>query len=394
MSDSVFEKAVRLKGYGSYSKGKSRSCVEGVKSLKGGKVNVTVIESLEDYVRFVDTLKTDFVNPVFYRGQTNANYLLTPYSLRNNPANENLMIEAFSRYFSNEVDACRNAVEKLALMQHFGLKTRFLDISENPLAALYFACVPGKKFRKPAANGEPEAWGEIVLFREPEKKDNKTKPARPKTAESSDASIIANTAFMERGFHLWKLGSLWKKDANQAYNEKYIDLRSIVRKSLIVRVPQNNPRIKNQRGAFILANANMACIWKDDKEIKQGELTKYILQSKEEITYASLLENSPFKDDLDENKTWHMNFCKVKPYDDDNGFEEFRTDPFDLRRIFYKDEKGVQQVVLIPPGAKDTIKDELARFNIREDFIYPDMDSVANVINETIDKKEQDGTSS
>ncbi|MDE6705581.1 MAG: FRG domain-containing protein [Treponemataceae bacterium] len=391
MSDSLFERAVRIKGYGSYAEDKSRSSVEGVKSFDGGKVKVMVIESLDEYVRFVDTLKTDFENPVFYRGQTNANYLLSPSSLRNNPANENRMIEAFSRYFAHEVDACRNAVEKLALMQHFGLKTRFLDISENPLAALYFACVPGKKFRTyPASN---DNWGEIVLFREPEK-DNNGKPARPKTAESSDASIIANTAFMERGFHLWKLGSLWKKDANQAYNEKHIDLKSIVRKSLIVRVPQNNPRIKNQRGAFILTNANMACIWKNDKEIKQGELTEYILNSEESVTYASLLENSPFKADLDENKTWLMNFWKIKPYDDDNGFEEFRTDPFDLRRLFYKDEKGIQQVVLIPPEAKGKIKAELARFNITEEFIYPDMDSVANEINETIDRNEQDGKAS
>ena len=386
MSDSLFEKALKIKGYGSYAEDKSRSSVEGVKSFCGGKVKVTVIESLDEYVRFVDTLKTDFENPVFYRGQTNANYTIIPYSLRNNPANENRMIEAFSRYFSNEVDACRNAVEKLALMQHFGLKTRFLDISENPLASLYFACVPYKKFRKPVADDE-KTWGEIVLFREPEK-DNNGKPVRPKTAESSDASIIANTAFMERGFHLWKLGSLWKKDANQAYNEKHIDLKSIVRKSLIVRVPQNNPRIKNQRGAFILANANMACISKNDKEIKQGELTEYILQSKESVTYASLLEDSPFKNDLDENKTWLMNFWKVKPYDDENGFEEFRTDPFDLRRLFYKDEKGIQQVVLIPPEAKDKIKNELRRFNITEEFIYPDMDSVANEINETIDRNE------
>ncbi|MBD5414385.1 MAG: FRG domain-containing protein [Treponema sp.] len=387
MSDRLFEKAVRIKGYGSYPTRKSHASVEGIKSFKGGKVNVTVIESLDEYVRFVDTLKTDFVNPVFYRGQTNANYLPVPSSLRKDPANENLMIEAFSRYFSNEVDACRNAVEKLALMQHFGLKTRFLDISENPLAALYFACVPYKKFRSVATDNE-ETWGEIVLFREAEKKDNKTKPARPKTAENSNASVIANTAFMERGFRLWDLGSLWKKDANQAYNEKYIDLKSIVRKSLIVRVPQNNPRIKNQRGAFILANANMAFIWKNDKEIKQEELTKYILQSEKGITYASLLENSPFKADLDETKTWLMNFWKVKPYDDDNEFEVFRTDPFDLRRLFYKDEKGIQQVVLIPPEAKNKIKDELGRFNITEEFIYPDMDSVANEINEKVDKKE------
>lgn len=384
MSTEDFSKAMRIKGYGSYSEDPSHPCVEDIKSLKSDKVKVNVVESLEEYVCFVGTLKTSFENPVFYRGQTNANYLPIPGSLRNNPASENRMIEEFSRYFANEVDACKNAVLKLALMQHFGLKTRLLDISENPLAALYFACVPYKKFRRSNADEENKSWGEILLFQEPEKQNN-ARSARPKTAGSSDVSIIANTAFMERGFTLRKLSLIWRMDSNPTYDEKFIDLTSLVRKSLIVRVPQNNPRIKNQRGAFILANANMVCIWKDDKEIMQGELTEYILNS-DYVTYASLLENSPFKDDLDENKTWLMNFWKVKPYDDKtNGIEIFRTDPFDLNRLFYKDRKGIQQVVLIPPEAKDKIKKELERFNIKEEFIYPDMDSVANEINGNVD---------
>ena len=164
-----------------------------------------------------------------------------------------------------------------------------------------------------------------------------------------------------------------------------------MRKSLIVRVSQDNPRIKNQHGAFILANANTAHLYKNNKKIKERELTEYILEKQKEgnlLTYAIMLEDSPFKHDLDETETWHMSFSKVKPYDEGNEFEEFRTDPFDLWRIFYKDKRGIQQVVLIPPEAKETIKKELARFNIREDFIYPDMDSVANEINEINDKKD------
>ena len=389
MLTNPFETARKFKGYGSYPKSKSRSCVAGVKSFKGGKVNVTVINSLEEYVHFVGGLETSFENPVFYRGQTNANYLLIPYALRNDPKYENRMIEAFIRYFAHELDACRNAVAKLALMQHYGLKTRFLDISENPLAALYFACVPCKKFRSRPSTNE-DNWGEIVLFQEPKKNedDEDDDNARPKTAESSNASIIANTAFMKPNFSLWHLGSYWKKDANQSYDEKHIDLTSIVRKSLIVRVPQDNPRIKNQHGAFILANANTAYL---DGQDNEHELTEYILENQKEgklLTYAIMLKEGRFS--LDETETWHMSFSKVKPYDEGNEFEEFRTDPFDLRRLFYKDKNGIQQVVLIPPEAKEKIKKELASFNIREDFIYPDMDSVANEINETIDRKEQD----
>ena len=384
MSDSAFDKAVRIKGYGSYPKGKSRSSVDGVKSFSGGKVHVTVIESLEEYVHFVGGIETTFENPVFYRGQTNANYLLTPYSLRSNPENEHLLIEAFSRRFSNEVDSCRNAVSKLVLMQHYDLKTRLLDITENPFAALYFACVPYKKYRRTNEDEEKAAWGEIVLFRE-KAEEYETRPERLKTVESSNASVIANTAFMDREFSLWHLGSFWKKDANQTYDERYINLKSIVRASFIVRVPQNNRRIKNQQGAFILSSANTAYLWKNERYEKEKELTEYILK-RDYTSYSDMLEKGPFKNDLDKTQTWLMNFRKVKPYSDDNEFDVFKSDPFDMRRLLYKDKKGIQHVVLIPPGAKKKLASELGKFNITEDFIYPDMDSVANEINTRITK--------
>ena len=375
-----FEKALKIKGYGSYPA--DPSDWEGKKGGGAPDVDVRVIRSLKDYVEFINTLKTSFENPVFYRGQVNANYLLIPYSLRTDPENENLLIEAFSRRFYNEVDSCRNALSKLVLMQHYNLSTRCMDITENPLVALYFACVPYKKYKRAEAD-EENTWGEIILFQEKndDDDDDKKRPERLKTVESSNVSIIANTAFMDADFTLWNLGSFWKKDANQTYNEKYINLRTIVRSSFIVRVPQNNPRIKNQQGAFILASASTAYLDKDDT--KEKELTEYIL-SRKYVTYAKLLDDSPFKNLMDKDKTWLLRFKKVRPYDSEFGI--FNTDPFDLQRLFYKEDKKRQLVVLIPPEAKEGIVEELSRFNIREDYIYPDMDSVANEINNEINK--------
>ena len=84
--------------------------------------------------------------------------------------------------------------------------------------------------------------------------------------------------------------------------------------------------------------------------------------------------------------TWELEFGKVKPYSGENKFMEFDTDPFDLHRLFYKDIDGCQLVALIPPEKKKGIVEELAKFNITEDFIYLDMDCVANEINEQINK--------
>lgn len=386
-NNELFDKAKKLKGYGSFLKSENKKNIEKIVTLKTGlKVKPTVIKTLREYFDFISQLETSYQNPVFYRGQTNANYLLSPNSLRIDPANENLLIESFARRFSNEIDSCHGSMAKLVLMQHFGLGTRCLDISENPLAALYFACQPYKKFRKFNNSQEEEnSWGEITIFREPVV-DNEIKPEKLKTIESSNVSVMANTAFMENDFSLWHLGVRWKEDVNQGHDEKYIDLKSIVRGSLIVRVPQNNPRIKNQQGAFIVVNANEIWVEKDESyESYWKDLTKCIIDS-DGKSFASLASKSKWKEDFKRIKTWELKFTKVKPYDESNEIEEFKTDPFELSRLFYKKD-GVQQVVLIHPDCKKTIVKELERFNITEDFIYPDMDTVANEINERINFK-------
>ena len=378
-----FEIAEKIKGYGSYDKSVSDSEIEEVKTVKGAdklKVKPKVIRDLAAYIRFISEIKSSYKNPVFYRGQTNADYLLTPNCLRTNPKNEHLMIEAFYRKFFDELNKCHTSMEKLVVMQHFQLPTRCLDISESPLMALYFACSHMKKFNAKKLKPDEEDWGEIVLFREPEKDDYKASE-NLKDVESSNISIIANTAFMEEDFSLWHLGARWKKDVDIGHDEKYIDLRTIVRRSYIARVPQNNVRIENQQGAFIMANANMAYIDGSEKESKK--LTEAILKENY-ITYHDLIDRGY---DLDKEKSWELRFWKVKPYSDENELEIFRTDPFDLHRLFYKNDAGIQQVVLIPPSQKQPILDELAKLNITEDFVYPDMDNVAHEISEQFSKE-------
>lgn len=144
-----FEIAKKIKGCGSYDKLVSDSEIEEVKTVKGAdklKVKPKVIRNLADYIKFISEIESSYENPVFYRGQTNADYLLTPNCLRTNPKNEHLMIQAFQRKFFDELSKCHTSMEKLEVMQHFQLPTRCFDISESPLMALYFVCSHMKKF--------------------------------------------------------------------------------------------------------------------------------------------------------------------------------------------------------------------------------------------------------
>ena len=313
-----FDRAVTIKGYGSYKRTTSESKIQEIKSVPGDsplKVKPTIIKCLKDYIDFVNGLETTFKNPVFYRGQTNADYLLTPNCLRVNPKNEHLMIEAFSRRFYDELKKCQYSMEQLMLMQHYLLPTRCLDVSESPLMALYFACSHMKKFRTKIVPPEEEDWGEITLFRDPDDYDQE-KPEQLKSIESSNISIIAN--------------------ANMAYIE--------------------------------------------GREDESKELTKEILK-KGYVTYRQLNEHGWGK----KGSTGDLRFKKITPYSVNSEIPIFETDPFDLKRLIYKKD-GVQQVVLIPPDKKQSILDELKKLYITEDFVYPDMDNVANEINEQINK--------
>lgn len=373
-----FDLAKKLKGYGSYKKSVPYSKIQEVKSVNGEsvlKVKPTIITDLRGYIDFIGSIKSSYTNPVFFRGQTNADYLLAPTSLRINPKNEHIMLEAFSRKFFDELNRCHSSIEKLIVMQHFHLPTRCLDITESPLVALYFACSHMKKFRTRIVKSEEEDWGEVILFSEQDTEEKK--PEKLKSIESSNISVIANTAYMEDDFSLWHLGARWKKDVDIGHDEQYIDLINIVRQSYIVRVPHNNIRIKNQQGAFIMVNANMAYI--DTHENESKKLTEDILNRNIETFNQFLKENK----DLSDTKSWRFRFYKVKPYSEDNELSIFKTDPFDLRRLLYKEE-GIQQVALIPPDKKQNIIEELRKLNITEDFVYPDMDNVANEIREQI----------
>ena len=82
---------------------------------------------------------------LFFRGEEDNTYKLVPSIYRNG------WITNEHRFFNESVNRCpesfkecKTAFEKLAQMQHYRVPTRLLDITENPLIALYFATEKGK----------------------------------------------------------------------------------------------------------------------------------------------------------------------------------------------------------------------------------------------------------
>jgi len=119
---------------------------------------------IENINQFLDEIKSAIsscANPPFYRGHSNKEkFKLVPFIYRDKRFIENedkIYRETIAKvpYDFNG----KNTIESLVLMQHYGVPTRILDLTTNPLVALYFACDDDKN---------KDADGEVIVFDIPE----------------------------------------------------------------------------------------------------------------------------------------------------------------------------------------------------------------------------------
>ena len=239
------------------------------------------IRSVGDYIErcFSNHVLKKGVKQVFYRG-VNQIFRETPYIPSiyypgGHIEKEDIIFKEAIAYFPEEFLAQRTTVEKLILMQHYRFPTRILDISKNPLIALFFACFPDIN---PGTMNED---GMVYLFGVPENEI--------KYCDSDAVSVIANLCKRPFNFSIKNISHLDRDDFNEEEEILYLvheireekpyfhlvvdkkDINSVV----CLRPRMNNPRIVRQDGYFFLFGINYEkknCAelnpeWIDDKKI-------------------------------------------------------------------------------------------------------------------------------
>ena len=100
------------------------------------------VSSVAEFVAELAQLHHRDYTATFYRGHADKDWKLIPSILRtpDGPWVEDELFRDMVAHEPQSFSECRSALDHLVQMQHYGLPTRLLDVTMNPLVALYFAC--------------------------------------------------------------------------------------------------------------------------------------------------------------------------------------------------------------------------------------------------------------
>lgn len=212
---------------------------------------VTNIESLLSNITAIKSCHPNEV--LFYRGHSNLSWSLRPSLLRTSLlAYESQMLTDLIARRPEDFAGTTTALSQWTVAQHHGLKTRFLDITKNPLVALFFACEENQ-----------DIDGLMHIFAVPHNSI--------KSFNSDSICIVANFAKLTKEEQTLILTDrnvprIWDYDIalqhlyhyirqEKPYFEERIDVADLFR--IFVVEPQlSSERIRAQTGAFLTSALN------------------------------------------------------------------------------------------------------------------------------------------
>lgn len=239
----------------------------------------TLVGSVKTFLQKLEQIKYSEEEALFFRGHADFRYSPTPSIYRDSSwiKNEDKLFRELILRCPNDFAQVNSTFQTLVKMQHYSLPTRLLDITTNPLIALFFACTSA------------EENGEVLVF--------KTPKTEIKYYDSDTASILSNLSKLKHDLKFEKIGTrtleslareVRKEKSNFESNIKQSDLNSVI----CVKPMLDNPRIIKQDGAFLLFGINQKEPGPADipKNFIPSDTERLIINNKEKNRILSQLE--------------------------------------------------------------------------------------------------------
>lgn len=209
-------------------------------------IELRAISSLQQFIEYITDLSN--AKNLFYRGHSNINYIAVPSLFREKRfyQNEYMMYQELVIRCASSFVNCVSHLDFLMEMQHYGLPTRLLDVTSNPLVALYFACESRKNV------------GEVVFYNVGNKNIKYEKcdevsvltalPMFYYSAQKAIFSAVASGDLLTSRSYNEFLAEVQSERPAHSKDITYAGLTT----PIFVKPTRKNSRILRQEGAFII----------------------------------------------------------------------------------------------------------------------------------------------
>lgn len=398
------------------------------------KENIRYIESVSDFLNDIKGIKNKSGYTLFYRGHSDKNYELKPSIYRNKKfiENEHKIYRETIAKVPYEFNG-KSTIESLALMQHYGVPTRILDLTTNALVALYFACEESKKINEIEEKSffrKVNIDGEVIIFSIPNESVC--------YSDSDKVTILANLSKYENNLHYEK-NTFYKQDIS------YVEIK--IKKILkVINTDAVLEKAESLRDYILNKKEELKKYYEDYRLKNIDEKIEDIIESykgKEKIkddikSFFTILLLTILKGIIDEaEQSYINNLNEKKPYlkkllhyiREDKSYFKPIINPNDIGKILavkpkldnprivrqqgaflifgaessfvYNSTKPMPEIkkewiikgnnnnkIIIKSSKKESILKELDKLGINKSTLFPEIDKVADYIKEKYTQKE------